>query len=85
MPQLNTGWASHSTARVWSPFSVNASESRIEAYKWLQLLDNRSYRVPTLGPADRIIHMTHEEVAHGNRRAADFVAGAPGAIQRTLR
>jgi len=59
-------------------FPANASESRIEAYKWLQLSDQQDYRDSDMARALVIIHMTTEEVTAGNRRVACFVAGPPG-------
>lgn len=58
-------------------FPVNASESRIEAYKWLQLADDRGYRNSEMARGLVVLQMTREEVRDGNRRVADFVA-APG-------
>ena len=63
-------------------FPMNASESRIEAYKWLQLSDDQGYRDSDMARGLVILHMTNEEVADGNRRVADFVAGSPGAIPK---
>jgi TPR repeat protein len=56
---------------------TNASESRIEAYKWLQLSDEQGYRDSDMARGLVILQMTHEEVADGNRRVAGFVARSP--------
>jgi TPR repeat protein len=55
-------------------FPVNASESRIEAYKWLQLSDDQGYRDSDMARGLVNLQMTNEEVADANRRVADFVA-----------
>jgi len=54
---------------------VNASESRIEAYKWLQLSDDQGYRDSDMARGLVTLQMTTEEVADGIRRASCFVAG----------
>jgi len=58
-------------------FPANASESRIEAYKWLQLSDDQNYRNADMARGLVNLQMTNEEVADGNRRVADFVAARP--------
>jgi len=63
-------------------FPVNASESRIEAYKWLQLSDDQDYRDADMARGLVNLHMTHEEVADANRRIADFVASRPDATPK---
>jgi uncharacterized protein len=60
-------------------FAANASESRIEAYKWLQLAEGEGYRNSDVARVLVILQMTREEVTDGNRRVADFVAAPPGA------
>lgn len=60
-------------------FPVNASESRIEAYKWLQLADNKGYRNSDTARELVTLQMSQEEVTDGNRRVADF-AGAPADV-----
>lgn len=62
-------------------FAVNASESRIEAYKWLQLADDKGYRDSDMARGLVVLRMTREEVTDGNRRVADFVVAPPGAKQ----
>jgi TPR repeat protein len=63
-------------------FPANASESRIEAYKWLQLSDDQGYRDSDIARALVNLQMTREEVAAGNRRVADFVEAQPAAIPK---
>lgn len=58
---------------------VNASESRIEAYKWLQLSDDQGYRDSGTARGLVNLQMTNQEVAEANRRVADFVAKLPDA------
>ena len=53
-------------------FPTNASESRIEAYKWLQLSDEQGYRDSDNARSLIILQMTHAEVTDGNRRVAEF-------------
>jgi len=63
-------------------FPVNASESRIEAYKWLQLSDDQGYRDSDMARGLVNLQMTHQEVADANRRVADFAAGRPDATPK---
>jgi TPR repeat protein len=63
-------------------FPANASESRIEAYKWLQLSDDQGYRDSDMARDLVILQMTNEEVAAANRRVADFVDRPVGAIAK---
>ena len=63
-------------------FPVNASESRIEAYKWLQLSDDQGYRDSDMARGLVNLQMTNEEVADGNRRVAAFVAERQGATPK---
>ena len=65
-------------------FPVNASESRIEAYKWLQLSDDQGYRDSDMARGLVILHMTKEEVTDGNRRAAGFVATPAAATEKAV-
>jgi TPR repeat protein len=64
------------------PSPANASESRIEAYKWLQLSDDQGYRNSDMACGLVTLQMTKEEVADGNRRVAGFVAAPSGAISK---
>ena len=50
-----------------------APESRIQAYKWLQLAAAQGYRGSEAAWAFVALGMTHEDVADGNRRIAAFV------------
>jgi TPR repeat protein len=61
---------------------ANASESRIEAYKWLQLSDEQGYRDSDMACGLVLLQMTKEEVDDGNRRVAGFVAGPAEATPR---
>ena len=50
-----------------------ASESRIQAYKWLQLAAAQGYRSSEAAWAFVALGMTREDVADGSRRIAAFV------------
>ena len=52
---------------------ANASESRIQAYKWLQLAAAQGYRSSEASWAFVALNMTREDVADGGRRVAAFV------------
>lgn len=52
-----------------------APESRIQAYKWLQLAAAQGYRGSEAACAFVALSMTWEDVADGGRRTAAFVAG----------
>jgi TPR repeat protein len=52
-----------------------ASESRIQAYKWLQLAAAQGYRSSEASWAFVALNMTREDVADGSRRIAAFVPG----------
>jgi TPR repeat protein len=51
----------------------NASESRILAYKWLQLAAAQGYRSSEAAWAFVALNMTREDVADGGRRIAAFI------------
>jgi len=53
-----------------------ALESRIEAYKWLQLAAAQGYGGSEAGCEIVALGMTHEEVLESRRRLAAFVVGA---------
>jgi len=53
-----------------------ALESRIEAYKWLQLAAAQGYGGSEAGCEIVALGMTHEEVIESRRRLAAFVVGA---------
>ncbi len=56
---------------------ADASESRIEAYKWYRLAAAQGYRGSEMAHAALTINMTREDVAAGNRRVAAFETGKP--------
>ena len=53
---------------------MDASESRIEAYKWFTLAAAQNYRDAVLRSDCATMKMTQEEVTEGNRRVKTFVA-----------
>ena len=53
----------------------DAAESRIQAYKWLQLAAAQGYRSSEGAWAFVTLNMTREDVADGGRRIAAFVPG----------
>ena len=56
---------------------ADASESRIEAYKWYCLADAQGYRGSKMAHATLTLNMTRADVAAGNRRVAAFEMGKP--------
>jgi TPR repeat protein len=78
--QHRLGVAHHRASLERSP--VNASESRIEAYKWLQLSDDQGYRDSDMARGLVVLQMTHAEVADANRRVADFAARSDDTIAK---
>ena len=50
----------------------DASESRIEAYKWYRLAAAQGYLGSEMAYATLSLNMTREDVAAGNRRFAEF-------------
>ena len=78
--QHRLGITHHRASLDRSP--ANASESRIEAYKWLQLSDDQGYRDSDMARGLVVLQMTHAEVADANRRVADFVARPDDAIAK---
>jgi|ERR1041385_3392955 TPR repeat protein len=52
-----------------------ARESRIEAYKWLQLASEQGYGESAIGCETVALDMTHTGVIEAKRRAAAFVPG----------
>ena len=52
-------------------------ESRVEAYKWFHLAADQGYFGSDAACERLTLDMSHEEVALGNRRVADFVACHP--------
>ena len=63
-------------------FPENASESRVEAYKWLQLADKQGYRNSDVACGLVTLQMTTKEVADGIRRVAGFVVTPPDPIPK---
>ena len=60
---------------------VNATESRIEAFKWFHLAAAQGYK-DSLTACQRVtVTMTRAEVDEGNRRAVAFVARKPAKPQ----
>jgi TPR repeat protein len=55
----------------------DASESRIEAYKWYRLAAAQGYEDSETAYATLTLNMTREDVATGNRRVAEFVVEKP--------
>ena len=73
--QFNLGMRYH-RAGVWG-LQQDATESKIEAYKWLQLAAAQGYKGSTEA-CDRVtLGMTREEVTEGDQGAAAFVATKP--------
>jgi hypothetical protein len=55
----------------------DASESRIEAYKWYRLAAAQGYKGSERAYATLTLNMTREDVAAGNRRVAEFKVEKP--------
>ena len=55
----------------------DASESRIEAYKWYRLAAAQGYHGSEMAYATLTLNMTRADVAAGNQRAAAFEIGKP--------
>ena len=55
----------------------DASESRIEAYKWYRLAGAQGYQGSEMAHATLTINMTRADVAAGNQRVAAFEMGKP--------
>jgi len=73
--QHNVGIAHHHTSLSRMP--RNASESRIEAYKWLQLASAQGLHESEIACELVIFQMTDEEVAEGHRRVTAFAVTEP--------
>ncbi|HLX97012.1 MAG TPA: tetratricopeptide repeat protein [Verrucomicrobiae bacterium] len=52
--------------------STEATESRIEAYKWYRLAAAQDYRNSVMAWSNLTLTMTRADVAAGDRRVADF-------------
>jgi len=59
----------------------DATESRLEAYKWFRLAAAQGYRGSDTAFEGISLDMTREEVAEGNHRADAFVAANSNSIQ----
>jgi uncharacterized protein len=77
--QYNIGLRHHRASLDGLPEA--APESRIQAYKWLQLASAQGYRGAAAAWAFVALKMTHEDVADGSRRVAAFV---PARINHAL-
>jgi hypothetical protein len=55
----------------------DAPESRIEAYKWYRLAAAQGYLDSETAYKTLTLNMTREDVAAGNRRAAEFIVEKP--------
>lgn len=71
--QFNLGKRYH-RASVWGQ-QLDALESTVEAYKWLQLAAAQGYKGSAEACERMTLGMTREEVAEGNQGVALFVAG----------
>lgn len=74
--QFNLGIRCH-RACLWGR-RADALESKIEAYKWLQLAAAQGYKGSAEAYERVTLDMTREEVAEGNQRAAAVVTGKTG-------
>lgn len=70
--QYKLGVQQHVTCRTGA--TNETAERRIEAFKWVRLAAAQGYRGAQTACEFVALGMTHEEVAEGERRAADFVA-----------
>jgi TPR repeat protein len=59
------------------PMPENASESRIEAYKWFCLAAAQGYKGSQTASITLTLNMTRDDVAAGNRRVAAFEIKKP--------
>ena len=74
--QYNIGMKLHRASVEGLPEA--APESRIQAYKWLQLAAAQGYRSSEAAWAFVALGMTREDVAEGSRRIAAFVPAQKG-------
>jgi TPR repeat protein len=56
---------------------ADASESRVEAYKWYRLAAAQGYQGSEMAHATLTFNMTREDVTAGNQRVAAFEIGKP--------
>jgi TPR repeat protein len=59
---------------------ANASESRIEAYKWYRLAAAQGYSGSEMAHTTLTLNMTRADVAAGNQRVAAFEIGKPKSL-----
>ena len=74
--QQMLGMRCHRSSMV--PLARDASESRIEAFKWFHLSAVQGHQGSEAACERVTLSMTSEEVAEGNQRAATFVARHAG-------
>jgi TPR repeat protein len=72
--QFNLGLIEHRAIGAGLQRDVDATESKIEAYKWYQLAAAQGYHGSAAACESINLGLTEAQVADGNRRAADFVA-----------
>jgi len=75
--QFNLGDCCHRASFTQTP--EDASESRIEAYKWYRLAAAQGYKGSEMAHVTLTINMTRADVAAGNQRVDAFVARAKAA------
>jgi TPR repeat protein len=73
--QFHLGDNCHRASFRQSP--ADASESRIEAYKWYRLAATQGYQGSDAAFSALTFNMTREDVAVGNQRVAAFAVGKP--------
>lgn len=71
--QYQVGVGHHRTSRRSD--AANASESRIEAFKWLKLAVGQGYKAAASAWEFVVLGMTQAEVDEGRRRVSEFVSG----------
>jgi len=72
--QFNLGMREHRASSAG--LAKDALESKIEAYKWYHLAAAQGYQGSASACESVNLSMTKEQVADGNRRAADFVTAS---------
>jgi TPR repeat protein len=72
--QFNLGMRCH---RISVGRGPNTIESRIEAYKWYQLAAAQGYLDSETACEGMSLAMTHDEIAEGKHRAAQFTVSHP--------
>jgi TPR repeat protein len=74
--QFNLGRNCH-RASLLRGVPEDAVESRIEAYKWFHLAATQGYRGSEAAYGTLTLSMTHQDVATGNQRVAEFEVEKP--------